>query len=101
MPIVGKDMNVCAVCHSFSCYVRLRYLPDPMLGSDGHYQLFDSVIGSQTSEKDRPSLQAQKQKKSLSYSSVKQHAVNVGVVIQCDECNKWRLLFSKRKACIS
>ena len=36
-------------------------------------------------------------KRSLSYSPVKQHALNVGVVVQCDECNKWRLLFSKRK----
>ena len=75
----------------------LHFLPDPILGSDGHYLPFDDVFRSQTSEKDRPSLQAQKQKKSLSYSPVKQHAVNVGVVVQCDECNKWRLLFSKRK----
>ena len=51
---------------------------------------------SSTTEKDRPSLQSQKKKKCLSYSPVKQHAVNVGLVLQCDECNKWRLLFSKR-----
>lgn len=34
--------------------------------------------------------------KQVSHSPVKQHALNVGVV-QCYECNNWRLLFSKRK----
>ena len=81
-------------------FKTLRYLPDPMLASDGHYLPFDDAFKSQTSEKDRPSLQTQKHKKSLSYTPVKQHATNVGVVIQCDECNKWRLLFSKRKLAI-
>ena len=78
-------------------FQTLHFLPDPVLAADGHYLPFEDVFQSQTSEKDRPSLQAQKQKKSLSYSPVKQHALNVGVVVQCDECNKWRLLFSKRK----
>ena len=74
----------------------LRFLPDPMLGSDGHYSPFEDAFNSSTTEKDRPSLQSQKKKKFLSYSPVKQHTVNVGLVLQCDECNKWRLLFSKR-----
>ena len=34
--------------------------------------------------------------KTLTYSPSEQHARNTGVLIQCDECNKWRLLFSKR-----
>ena len=33
----------------------------------------------------------------MTYSPTETHARNVGVVVQCDECNKWRLLFSKRK----
>jgi hypothetical protein len=77
----------------------LKYLPDPVLGPDGHYLSFDAVYGMSTSttEKDRPSLKVLKHKKSLSYSPTKQHATNVNVVIQCDECDKWRLLFSRRK----
>ena len=76
---------------------NLKNLPDPVLGSDGHYLPFDEVFKQSTTEKDRPSLKKQKHKKSLSYSPVKQHVTNVNVVIQCDECDKWRLLFSKRK----
>ena len=94
----NAECHICSpVRMDTELFQTLRYLPDPMLGSDGHYLPFNDVFRSQTSEKDRPSLQAQKQKKSLSYSPVKPHALNVGVVIQCDECNKWRLLFSKRK----
>ena len=81
-------------------FKTLQYLPDPMLASDGHYLPFDDAFKSQTSEKDRPSLQTQKHKKLLYYTPVKQHATNVGVLIQCDECNKWRLLFSKQKLAI-
>ena len=94
MSIVGKDMNVSDVCRSFGSfgsYVRLQ------VEDSQDHRGTPTNPRSQTSEKDRPSLQAQKQKKSLSYSPVKQHALNVGVVIQCGECNKWRLLFSKRK----
>ena len=38
-----------------------------------------------------------KKTKSLTFSPTEVHARNVGVVIQCDECDKWRSLFSKRK----
>ena len=37
--------------------------------------------------------------KSLSYSPVKQYAVDVGIVVQCDECNKWRLFSKPKLAC--
>ena len=94
----GKDD--CRIClpvrMDSTMFQTLRFLPDPMLVSDGHYSPFEDAFNSSTSEKDRPSLQSPKKKKILSYSPVKQHAVNVGLVLQCDECNKWRLLFSKR-----
>ena len=31
------------------------------------------------------------------YKPFKQHTRNAGVQVQCDECDKWRLLFSKHK----
>ena len=77
-------------------FQTLRYLPDPTMGSDGHYLSFEDVFDSSTTEKDGLSLQSQKHKRTLSYPPVKQHALNVSVVIQCDECNKWILLFSKQ-----
>ena len=79
-----------------TAFSSLKFLPDPLLGEDGHYHPFKHIYGKSTTEKDRPSQKAKKQK-SLSYSPSKQHATNVGVVIQCEECSKWRLMFSKRK----
>ena len=38
-----------------------------------------------------------KKTKSLTFSPTEVHARNVGVVIQRDECDKWRLLFLKCK----
>ena len=35
--------------------------------------------------------------KTLTYSPSEQHACNAGVLVQCDKCTKWHLLFSKRK----
>ena len=61
-------------------FSALRFLPDPVLGEDGHYLPFSEVYEKSTTEKDRPSLNSKKQK-SLSYSPSKQHATNVGVVI--------------------
>lgn len=86
--------NSCTIClpvrMDASKFSALRFLPDPLLGEDSHYLPFSDVFDKTTTEKDRPSLKAKKQK-SLSYSPSKQHATNVGVVIQCEECNKWRL----------
>ena len=89
--------NSCTICRmDAATFSSLKFLPDPVLGEDGHYLPFSNVYEKPTTEKDRPSLKAKKQK-SLSYSPSKQHATNVGVVIQCEECSKWRLMFSKRK----
>jgi len=64
----NAECHICSpVRMDTELFQTLCYLPDPMLESNGHYLPFDGVFRSQTSEKDRPSLQAQKQKKSLSY----------------------------------
>ena len=39
----------------------------------------------------------QRRKKTLSFSPSKQHVLNVDTMVQCEECNMWRLLFSRRK----
>ena len=78
-----------------AAFSSLRFLPDPILGEDGHYLPFN-VFGKPTTEKDHPSLKAKKQK-SLSYSPSKQHATNVGVIIQCEECSKWRFNVLEKK----
>ena len=91
LSIVGMAMNVMDVCQTFGNFVKFRVIPK-------NESVTPTGINpvKNTFEIHRPSLKAKKQK-SLSYGPSKQHATNVGVVVQCEECNKWRLMFSKRK----
>lgn len=47
----------------------------------------------------RPSLKARppNKRKKIGFSPSQQHAKNTDMMMQCDECNKWRLIFSKKK----
>lgn len=77
---------------------QLHFLPDPQPGQDGHYQSFSDVFGKPTSEEFRPSLQTKKVKqKSLPFVASVQHVKNVQIMIQCEECEMWRLVYSKFK----
>ena len=78
-------------------FKELHFLLDPMMGSDDHYKPFADVYSTSTIEEERPSLIQRQKVKGLTYSPSAQHARNAGIVAQCDECDKWRLLFSKRK----
>ena len=43
----------------------------------------------------------QRVKKSIPFSPSKQHVLNVGTMVQCDECSMWHLLLSKKKLSVS
>ena len=60
-----------------SVFQDLKFLPDPiyMLQPNGHYLPFDQALSKQSTERDRPSLQKTKNKKSLSFSPSKQMLV--------------------------
>ena len=75
----------------------IHFLPDPIMGSDDHYIPFTDAYGTITSENERPFLIQRRKIKTLTYSPSEQHARNAGVLVQCDECEKWRLLFCKCK----
>ena len=68
-----------------------KSLPDPMTGEEGHYKSFSEVYGCATSEKDCPSAAASpKCKKTLPFASNLRHVTNVGMMLQCEECESWR-----------
>lgn len=67
-------------------------LPNPVPGEDGHYKEFDQLLGTPTDGRFRPSLQ--KAKKTLPFSASIQHVKNVDMMLQCEECSMWRLLYS-------
>ena len=74
------------------------YLPDPVPEQDGHYLSFAEVYSSPTTEEHRPSLQARKgRQKSLPFVASVQHVKNANCMIQCEECQMWRLVYSKYK----
>ena len=73
-------------------------IPDPIPGDDDHYKRYVEVYGLDTTEEHRPSLLTARKTalQSLGFTPSQQHVRN-GVLIQCDECGMWRLLFSKQK----
>ena len=78
---------------------NLHSLPDPIPGDEGHYKSFVEVYGHCTTEEHRPSLLAARKdpRKSIGFSPSQQHVHNVGLLVQCEECDKWRVLFCKHK----
>ena len=78
-------------------FSTLSHLPDPIPNGE-HYKDFDSVYGTTTTEENLPSL-SEKSKKGhgMTYSPAAQTAKNANLVIQCDSCGKWRVLYAERK----
>ena len=61
------------------------------MGSDDHYVPFTDAHGTNTSENEHLSLIQRRKMKKLTYSPSEQHARNAGILVQCDECDKWHL----------
>ena len=88
---------------SNSCIIfRIQYLV-----KDLYYKSFEELYGTQTMEDHRPSLKDAKMKKNK-MATTKKHSMpfcpsairakNVGVIVNCIECEKPRLLFSARNS---
>jgi hypothetical protein len=77
----------------------MHHLPDPIPKLDGgSYKTFEELYGTETTEEFRPSAQKlTKESQGMGFSPSAQYAKNVGMVVQCGECDKWRVLYSKSK----
>ena len=86
-----------------SIFENLHHMPHPVPGDDGHYLSFLEVFGTLTTEEHRPSfkkrpfLLTKRVKRRLPFHASVQHVKNVDLMVQCTECNLWRLIFSKYK----
>ena len=79
-------------------FSTLHALPDPMPGMDGHYKSFSDLYGSSTNESHRPSLQKRSnKKKTLPFASSLRHVKNVDMMLECEQCGSWRLLYCEQK----
>ena len=101
----------CTICRPPRClledFEQLHHLPNPVPGEDLHYKSFEELYGMQTTEDHRPSLKNVKAKKKGKMTITTKHSMpfcpsairakNVGVIVNCIECEKPRLLFSAKK----
>ena len=76
---------------------KLHHLPDPTLGEDGHYKPLEEVIGKKTTEDGRPSKKKARDIRKGPFVPSIQHAKNTNLMAQCEECLKWRLVYSRHK----
>ena len=96
-------VSSCTICKpvrmSMDVFSTLHFLPDPIPDNNTHYKSLCDVYGQKTDEEYRPSLQATRKnaKQSFGFTPSQQHVQNVGLLVQCEECDMWRLLFCKHK----
>ena len=78
-------------------FESLNHLPDPVPDDSDHYKAFADLYGeTETSKENRPSLKQSEAKKSARpFSPSAESANNTNTVIQCHECDKWQLVYSK------
>ena len=90
----------CGICGrvrlSTEEFSKIKLFLDPMMEDDGHFESFEEIHGTVTSENDRPSLKRGKESSLPFYASV-QRAKNSGMMLCCDECGMWRLIYASRK----
>lgn len=78
-------------------FAQVHHLPDPIPASDGHYKSFEEVFGTTTTETYHPSLSKRSGKtKTLPFVASVQHVRNVSLMVQCEECEMWCLLYAPR-----
>ena len=78
-------------------FSQLHFLPDLMINplSPEHYLSFDAAMQKKTSEK-IVHLYKDRRKRLFQFPKCTT-CENVNVMVQCEDCLSWRLLFSKRK----
>ena len=79
-------------------FQQIKHFPDPAPGDDGHYLPFASIYGTETDEEHRPSKKLRPQKQGiLPFHGKLQHVRNADLMLECEECGMWRLIYTKRK----
>ncbi len=101
--ILKCGSDACCICKPIrlpaDTFNMLKHLPHPTPGEDDHYAPFSSVFGTVTSGEHRPSYKkkALSKKNTLPFYASVQHVKNVELMVECQECGMWRLLYSKYK----
>ena len=92
----------CSICRPprlpKEIFDTLHHIPNPIREGDV-YKPFSEVYGTETTEKDRPSLQSSAEKRvhGIPFNPSGQFAHNVGKTIRCTECDRPRVMYAARK----
>ena len=92
--------STCNICQPprLDCQIfeQLKQFPDPTPGDDGHYLPFATIYGRATSEEHRPSKKKKSSKqRTLPFHGKLQHVRNADLMLECEECGMWRLIYAK------
>ena len=79
-------------------FSKLIHLPFPVPSTDGHYQPFIEAYNKPSSSEEHcPSASAKRPRKSVPIPTSVQHAKNTNLMVQCEECAMWRLVYAEKK----
>lgn len=79
-------------------FEQLKSFPDTEPGLEEHYKSFSEIYGTETSKKHRPSLSKKpKKQQTLPFHGKVQHVRNVDLMLECEECGMWRLVYATHK----
>ena len=79
-------------------FSKLIHLPFPVPSTDGHYQPFIEAYNKpSSSEEHRPSAFTKRPRRSVPIPTSVQHAKNTNLMVQCEECAMWRLVYAEKK----
>lgn len=97
-----KAYSICKPPRLPSDVFDIKFLPDPVPSGDGHYKPFGNLYGKEISKKHHPSLQTPPSRaKTLPFVASVQHAHNTNLMVQCEECEMWHLIYSRYKLTLS
>ena len=83
--------DICKPIHLPQVFEQLKPFPDPEPGVDQHYKAFNDICGTETSEKYWPSS---KKQGTLLFHDKIQHVRNADLMLECEECGMWRLVYA-------
>ena len=104
--LVDKQLPVDEACCQFGSYVKLlctcRIEQQPST-SRSLSNAFTILMSNQAalSRRRLPDRIDARHKKDNLFNDLIRHVTNVGIMVQCKQCDMWRLLYSKRKLTLS
>ena len=95
----NSDCGICKPVRLDSdVFQKIKHFPDPVPADNDHYLSFDTIYGKDTLEEHCPSLKKKSSKeKTLPFHGKLQHVRNANLMLECEECGMWRLIYAKTK----